>query len=350
MQEFAATISQNQRNLLIGFFTTLVLYYLVMDSILYNTLQSVDLVNEKKIPGEPWSPFHPLSVKLIMTDHTNHYILTPISERFDEITKFSKTFYFITPNMITLTHLALSFVAAKFIFSESLQSRRIGVLIFQLKILLDAFDGTVFRSRAANKQYKSHHSNFGFWMDSTCDTIGAAALSFSVLFWLWWKCPPGVDSPPTSATSLPWSSKDNNPDEAKLNLVTEMPTNRQSVVYSKQFIFFRCLCFGLQMGLSSAIWDQTTMQYEKVFMAKLADNDLAVLQSTYLHSTTTWLIFWCWRVIEGQSLQQIYLCAIFIDKIWAFLRCIQYLGLLAIILLTGFSFYHVTEIKQALHL
>lgn len=245
-----------------------------MDSILYRTLQSVDLINEKKDPGESWSPFHPLSVKLIMTDPTTHYIITPVSEHFDEITKFSKIFYFITPNMITFTHLVLSFVAARFVFSESLQSRRIAVLVFELKILLDAFDGTVYRSRAVDKMYSSHHSNFGFWFDSVCDTIGAAAISFGALFCLWWKCPPRKDMTSSVSTSLPWTA--NEKSDSNLNLVTEEPINRSNLGYSKRFIFFRCLCFGMQMGLSSGMWDQVTQQYESVFMVKMGTPELTV--------------------------------------------------------------------------
>ncbi|XP_045204250.2 ceramide phosphoethanolamine synthase-like [Mercenaria mercenaria] len=346
MQQIYAAISLNQRTILWVLGLTVICYYILMDGVLYTTLQSLDLVNQKPVkPGASWSPFHPLSIKLIMTDPSTHYIITPLSEHFNSATKFSQIFYFITPNMVTFTHLVISFISAKFVFSESLQMRRIGVLLFELRSFLDAFDGTVYRSHASIKAYKSDHSNFGFWFDCVADTIGGFALMFGALFFLWWKCPPGTDS---SATSLPWSADDIN--DSKTDLVTEKPVKRTNFGYSKQYIFLRCLSFGMQIGLSSAIWDQLTMRFEKVFLTKFDDPELVQLQSVALHSTTTWVVFWLWRNLCGQSLQQMFLVAIFTDKIWEFLRFMQYVGFVLIGLLAAFSFYHVTQIKMILHL
>jgi hypothetical protein len=39
--------------------------------------------------------------------------MVPTSELFDELTRFSKVFFFITPNMVTITHFVLALVAAK---------------------------------------------------------------------------------------------------------------------------------------------------------------------------------------------------------------------------------------------
>lgn len=277
MQQFGAIISQNQRLLLYGIGLTILCYYLLMDGILYSTLQSMDLVNQKLTKVTSWSPFHPLSVKLIMTDPSTHYILTPLSEHFNSDTNFSKTFYFITPNMITFTHLIVSFIAAKFVFSASLQNRRIGVLIYQFRSFLDAFDGTIYRSHASYTGYKSDHSRFGFWFDSVSDIIGGFALLCSVLFFLWWKCPPEMMIP---MTSLPWKPDDTC--DSKVDLITEKPINRSHLGFGKQFIFWRCFCVGLQTGVASAIWDQLTMQFEKVFMVKLEDPDLVVSFRTLL--------------------------------------------------------------------
>jgi len=256
--------------LLWGFILVMVCYYFTMDVILYSTIQSVDsLVTEKKAPGQSWSPFRPLSVKLIMQDPTTHYIITPISEYFNEFTHFSDVFYFITPNMITFTHLALSFVSAKLVFSDSLKSRRIGCVIFEIRSLLDAFDGTVFRSRAANKRYESHHNELGFWVDSVSDTIGGFLLSFAVVFMLWWKCPPRKE-----VTSLPWTMDDKN--GVRPDIATEKHETRTFKYYSKKFIFWRCFCFCSQIGISSAMWDQTAWKLNDIFTTQLEDPTLMV--------------------------------------------------------------------------
>lgn len=341
IQQIGATISQNQRFLICGFCLTLTCFYLLMDGILYSTLQATpDLVNKRKSDVGHWSPFSPLSVKLLMSDPTTHYIITPLSEYIDETTKFSKIFYFITPNMITFTHLVIAIVSSKFIVSESLQSRRIGVLLYEVRSFLDAFDGTVYRSRASKDTYQSDHNNFGFWFDSVCDTIAGIVLMFAIFFCFLWKCEPGTDY-----SSLQMTADDIN--ESQLDLKTERPVKRKQE-YSCQLKFFRCLCFGVQIGLSSAMWDQLTLHFEKVFMVKFEDAEVARLQSVALHSAVTWGIFWLWRYLCGQGLQQFLLLSIFIDKCWEFLRLMQYLGFVVLAVLISFSFYHYSQIQQSL--
>lgn len=273
MDPHCITLSPNQRALLLCLIAIWLSYYVIMDAILYSTLQSVpDFIHEKKVPGTMWSPFRPLSVKLIMQDPTTHYVLTPLSEYFNEITRFSDVFYFITPNMITFTHLTLSFVSAKFIVSDSLKSRRIGVLIYELRSWLDAFDGTVFRARAANKKYTSHHSELGFWIDSTSDTIGGFALSFAVLFYFYWKCPPKKELSP-----LPWTIEEKNGKNGNRNECNgEKHDVKSYKYYTKKFIFWVCFCFGAQVGLASAMWDQTNWKLTDIFNTELSTPELAV--------------------------------------------------------------------------
>ena len=264
------SLSPNQRVMLLFLVAVVLSYYVIMDVTLYSALQSVtDLVHEKKVPGTMWSPFRPLSVKLIMQDPTTHYVLTPMSEYFNEFTHFSDVFYFISPNMITFTHLTLSFVSAKFIVSDSLKSRRIGVLIYELRSFLDAFDGTVFRSRAANKKYESHHSEIGFWIDSTSDTIGGFTLSFAVLFFFYWK-----GSPKKELSPLPWAMDEKNGNRNDCN--GEKHDIRSYKYYTKKFIFWVCFCYGAQVGISSAMWDQTMWKLTDIFNTEMASPELAV--------------------------------------------------------------------------
>lgn len=86
-----------------------------------------------------------------MNDHTSQYIVSPAAEYFDAFTHFSTMFYFITPNMISFFHLALAFVASRFVANESLYYRRIGVLMYEVRTFLDTMDGVVFRSHTHTK-------------------------------------------------------------------------------------------------------------------------------------------------------------------------------------------------------
>ena len=89
-----------------------------------------------------------LSVKTLMNDHTGQYVLAPLSEYFDAFTQFSVIFYFISPNMISLLNLFLGLIAAQLVSSVVLRKRRMGVLLFEFRTLLDALDGVVFRSHS----------------------------------------------------------------------------------------------------------------------------------------------------------------------------------------------------------
>lgn len=339
MHSMVSNVVQNQKTVfgLLGlFFFT---YFFTMDTILYVKFQAVELWKEKKVDGDIWSPFKPLSAKIIMSDHVTHYILTPMSEYFNHITKFSEIFYFITPNMISFTHLFVGFLSAKFVYSESLHNRRIGVLLFEFRIFLDAFDGTVYRARAGTTVYSSNHSNLGFWIDSVCDTASGFMLCFAILFYFWWKWNPSKEDP-----SLPWVQEN---DSSKL--ANEKHTTEKIVTKpSKRFIFMRCLVYGLTVGFSSGFWDTVVGKCDAVFMKELSTPELQELQSTALHSNTTWVIMWLWRVLSGQALLQMVLVALFIDKEWDFLRIFQYVGFVIVGLLVLVSEFHIHHIRQML--
>ncbi|KAK3099769.1 hypothetical protein FSP39_009353 [Pinctada imbricata] len=267
-----------------------------MDVILYCSLQTSTLVDPKR--QGVYSPFHPLSVKLLMSDPVQHYIINPLSEYFDDFTHFSKVFYFITPNMISFFHLFLAVVSAKFVSSDSLRTRRLGVVIYQIRSWLDSLDGVVFRSQHNEKNtYVSHHESWGYLVDAMCDITGGVLVSFGVLFYLF-KQPTSFFSKykDDSSASLPLTKSENG----------FVSSEKHSSKPSKKMLFWKCWCWGFQifwrLVLGIKGWSSTS------------------LQTTALHSTSTWVIFYIWRYIDGQALIQIYLIAIFVDKVWVSTR------------------------------
>lgn len=94
---------------------------------------------------QSFDPFNPISLKLLMLDHLNHYIYYPIGSWLDvDILHISQKLTFITPDMISLSHVMVAGVAAKFVSSEILLQRRIGVLLFELRLV---FFGVIFKKR-----------------------------------------------------------------------------------------------------------------------------------------------------------------------------------------------------------
>lgn len=250
--------------------TVLIAYYFVMDIILFMRFKTVNIVSEAKPgpPGEPYSPFTHLTVKAIMNDPTSQYIIGPSAEYFDMITKFSSVFSFITPNMISLTHLALGLVAGKFIASENLYDRRVGVIIFQFRVWLDALDGVVYRSHTNSRlMFKSMRSTLGYYMDITCDAFGGVFLCFGILFYLYKRFDHFRQELPTFL-----------PQEVAMKSV--LPTNGHSLSsresYSKKYLFWKVFCFGISLACAGKFWDSAVEKFEDVFQVPLSDPKLSV--------------------------------------------------------------------------
>lgn len=355
------TLNINTKVLFVFCMLVLFAFFIVMDVHLYFTLQATTLVDAKPPADGHFSPFQPLTVKLLMTDPFNHYILTTSAEYFDEITSFSKVFFFITPNMISFTHLTISFISAKLVSSENLSTRRYGVLLYQLRSWLDDLDGVVYRSHTKTKgKYQSNHNTLGYYIDIYSDIIGGTALCFGILFFLWKTLPLNTYSqlPVTKSVENGSSSPVPNSSPSRkflfnanvLNMMLPGSEKSSNGGYSKQFIFFKVLCFGLLMGVAASTWDRVVLQYEELLEVDLKNADLTKIQTEDLHSGSFWLVVYLWRIWEGQALLQMLLLAVFIDKTWEFLCFFQYLGYVILIFVNVVSVIHKNQVKGRLGL
>ncbi|CAG5124072.1 unnamed protein product, partial [Candidula unifasciata] len=306
-------------------------YYLMMDIILFTRFRTVSVLEDSK-PGQPnemFSPFTHLSIKEVMCDPTSQYIISPTAEYFDVITNFSSVFSFISPNMISISHLLVALVAGKFVASENLYDRRIGALLFEIRIWLDAFDGVVFRAQNQKQlQFKSIRTSLGYYMDITCDAFGGVFLCFGILFYLFKRFDHCKQELPTFL----------NQDSANKSL---LPTNGHSSsakeTYSKKYLFWKVFCFGICLAFAGKFWDLAVENFENVFQVPLKDPKMSQLQFEMSHSVTTIVIICLWRILEAQALLQYVLIPIVIDRIWEFLNYTQYVLLMMI-----FALYLVT--------
>lgn len=316
------------------------IYFLVMDIILYVTLQNSVLCEKN---NGMYSPFRPLTVKLLMTDPLDHWITSPVMEFFDELTGFSGVFYFITPNMISIFHMCLTILSGKLVSSPSLHTRRIAVLVFQVHGLLDTLDGIVYRARAGKVHlFQSHRSTIGYVIDGACDTIGGTALCIGLAVNL-------CRNPPSKRqqNTLPWTKTDLLLDSPNGATTT---TEKQNGHVSKFTAFFRCFSFGMQLLLAAAIWDKSVARLSAILQVPVKDSSLAALQVDLLHSTSTSVIFLLWRYSSAIALLQMVLFAIFIDKVWEFLTFILYIGwpvLIAVIFVTEL---HIRALREKMHM
>ncbi|BFZ24374.1 hypothetical protein BsWGS_27412 [Bradybaena similaris] len=344
MQLFSAGLFRDAKTTCVFVLGLLVTYYVVMDTILFMRFQTVNVQEDFKpgLPDEIYSPFTHLSIKAVMNDPTSQYIFNPSAEYFDRITKFSTVFSFITPNMISLTHLLLGLVAGKFIASENLHDRRVGVLIFQLRVWLDTLDGVVYRAQN-NKhlQLKSIRTSLGYYMDITCDTLGGVFMCFGILFYLFKRFDHCKQELPTFMSQ----------DSTSQSL---LPVNGHSCsskeTYSKKYLFWKVFCFGICLACAGKFWDWTVADFEDVFQVPLKDAKLSALQLETCHSITTIVIIYLWRLLEAQALLQYVLIPIVIDKLWEFLNCTQYILLIMVAALYAVTLLYVHHVRTILNL
>ncbi len=171
----------------------ILIYFLWMDLALYYKLQSgwEDLLIVQTyenlnatsggvgaVPPSPtkmafFDPFNPISVKLLMVDHANHYVYYSACWWLDtHLLHIADKLSFITPDMISMSHVVVAALGARLIVADSINQRRLGVVLFEMRSLLDSYDGMVARARSNTVGMSQANGGWGYWMDGICDAIG----------------------------------------------------------------------------------------------------------------------------------------------------------------------------------
>lgn len=119
--------------------------------------------------------FQGMSVKLMMTDPVDNYLLAPLSEAFADMVNFKDNLWFITPNMVSYAGVISALVAAKLVTINSSTAHKLSYLMFQLRTWLDDLDGAVARSRLGIHKHVSLQKTSGYIVDGVCDAIGFVA-------------------------------------------------------------------------------------------------------------------------------------------------------------------------------
>lgn len=313
----------------------LFMYFLWMDVALYYRVQSVHLVggDHTAVAAGLFSPFTGLSVKLIMMDQANNYVYAPLADVFNQVTRFSEVFYFITPNMISLAGVISAFAAAKVVTVDSIAMHRCAVLLMSLRTWFDALDGLVARSRMGLVRHMSVRNTSGYLVDGIADTIGFTAFLVGCFLYLHRKLPitkhylPMTQSEPAEKVS------------PVLSTFTTIP-------HPMRRIIIVVVCAGVQMALSCLFWDRYIHAYHVLLETSNPAKEEA--QSRVLRSSMMWIIMWFWKICNAHSLMQMFLIAIFIGKMWEYLVWIQYVGFVVLSVLIVFTEIHLSSARAYL--
>lgn len=277
------------------------------------------------------NPLCHVTVKALLLDHTNHYLFAPMATIFDNIVKCSKSSW-ITPNMISFFHVFVAILAAKLIASDCLGYRRVGVVLFQIRTFLDDLDGHVARQRKHIRGERSEIGTTGYYIDGLCDGLGCIALMIGIFVQL----------------------KNNPPRRGYTQLQPILPTSDtkhpDAVVYKVKVttkkVARKVLCFSGQLLLSSTAWNRYIAIYQDI----LERNDLQpgqyVKQMFVFKSNWFLSVVWLWRIVNVHSMLHCILLSIFCDKLWEFLRMIQYSGFIILLVIICVTEMHVLDVQN----
>lgn len=275
------------------------------------------------------NPLCHVTVKAILLDHTNHYIFAPLATIFDNIVGFSRS-SFITANMISFFHVFVACLAGKLVSSDSLGYRRMGVVLFQFRTFLDDLDGHVARVKKNIRGERSEVGTSGYYIDGLCDGLGCIALLIGICFFL-------KNNPPRRGYSqlqaiLPLSESKS----TETGVIYKVKTTTKKVAR-------KVFCFAGQLLLSSTAWNR----YIFVYQDMLERNDVLPMQFTRQNLTfkSNWFfsVAWIWRVVNVHSMLHCVLLSIFCDKLWDFLKMVQYSGYIILLVAICATEMHVLE-------
>lgn len=283
------------------------------------------------------NPLCHITVKAIMLDHTNQYIFAPIATIFDNIVGFSRTNW-ITPNMISFFHIFVAIAAGRFIASDSLCQRRFGVILFQIRTFLDDLDGHVARKKKHILGERSEIGTSGYYIDGLCDGLGCVALMIGVFVHL-------KNNPPRRGYTqlqpiLPTSVGD-----LKMSSSTDSGVIYKVKVTTKKVIR-KVLCFSGQLMLSSTGWNR----YIALYQDMLERDDVTPIQyarqNFAFKSKWFFSIAWLWRIVNVHALLHCLLLSIFCDKLWEYLRMMQYVGFVVLLVIICATEMHVLDVQN----
>lgn len=315
-------------------------FYVYMDINLYLRVQNYPIIrgsandntsvsyNDVSWVGCDISPLCDVTVKALLLDHTNHYLFAPLVTIVDHIVKISQTEW-ITPNMISFFHVFVAILSAKCISSDSLAYRRVGVLLFEIRTFLDDMDGHVARVRKNIRGERSEIGTSGYYIDGLCDGLGCIALMIGTFIFL----------------------KNNPPRRGYMQLPTVVNEKSDAnVVYKAKVttkkVARKICCFSIQLLLSSTAWNRYIALYQDMLERNNVTNAEFARQNLIFKSSFFFSVAWLWRIVNVHNMIHFMLLAVFCDKLWEFLRTIQYVGFGILLTCICVTEVHILDAKH----
>ncbi|XP_043191792.1 ceramide phosphoethanolamine synthase-like [Amphibalanus amphitrite] len=337
-------VAVDNKCLLLGAFTV-VMYFMWMDIALWYHLQALVPTQKGMLPKTPdgsFSLFYPVTVKMLMCDPINHYIYLPLCYVFTQVTHFTETFSFITPNVVSISRVFLILPGLRLLLSESLGCRQSGVAIILVGEWMDALDGFLARLRAANQAMTSEVGALGYYLDGICDGVSAVAILVVCMVQLK-RHPPRQSGHPLQLPVI-CNKVESKMQESKESLLGGGPVGGPRVPVPARAITITMFLFGFQLLLASVGWNHAIAGYQQLL--ENGDGSHTAKQLAVLQAASTWILMWFWRVACFHMLMHCFLIAVFFDKLWEFLTNLRFIGYVALTALIVLNELHLQAIQS----
>lgn len=274
------------------------------------------------------NPLCDVTVKGMLLDDTNHYLFSPLATIVDDLFRISETSW-ITPNIISSFHVFIAILSGKCIADDSLTWRRVGVVLFQVRTFLDDMDGHVARVRKHIKGERSEIGTSGYYIDGICDSLGCVALLIGTFIYL----------------------KNNPPRRGYLPLQAIIPNDKDNgIIYKVKVntkkVARKVCCFSAQLLISSTAWNRYIALYQDMLERSNVTKSQFIKQNIVFRSNWFFVIVLMWRFINVHNMLHCLLLSIFCDKLWEFLRWIQYIGFIILLCVICVTEMHMLEVES----
>jgi len=273
--------------------------------------------------------------------------MSPLSHKLEEFTHFSERFPQITPNMISFLGVVVAFVSSKVVINQSLVIRRVAVFIFLLRQLLDDLDGLVARIRLGLDKTKelSLTGTNGYLVDGFCDAVGFTMFLIAVFVQLKQRFNRKASNNLSKYQLLSEISVEKTISDSKLsdNTISSMTATSAISAYDQNTrqLFRLHLMFGLQLLLSSILWNRYIDKYHTIL-----ETDLNPIKLEIFKSRIQWIIMWFWRCFgNAHQLMGFFLLSVWFNKTVDFLKFVHFYGFLTIILLSFLTEIHLNDVN-----
>ncbi|XP_050462640.1 ceramide phosphoethanolamine synthase [Cataglyphis hispanica] len=311
-------------------------YFIGMDLLLYFRVQDYDVrprvENDTRISSYSSpilcdvNPICTVTVKAMMLDHPNHYILSPLASLIDHLLGISRLWTWLTPNIISVSHVVVAIIGARYITRNSLSHRRVGAILFQVRVWLDNLDGHVARMRLNIVGERSDFGSIGYFVDGVCDGLGCIALVVAVFLFL----------------------KRNSNRRAgyeRLPIRTSLTSSTVSSVPFWKSPLYNMLMVGLHFSLTSIAWNRYISVYQDLLetdssILPINRKDLYDRQTIVFRSPSFWAITLAWKTFNFHAMMDFMLLSIFLDRIWEYVRLVWWQLPSVLLLLVLISEFH----------